>query len=72
MLKRVQVVPLTGNMRRLFPAEAQVSVNGARHKAMADQVATASKLRLRQKIGKLAYADLEGVERALKIQLRLS
>ena len=72
-LNRVQVVPLTSNVERLlYPAEAYVSVNGVRNKAMADQITTASKQRLRNKIGQLASADLTGVERAIKIQLGLS
>ena len=68
-LNRVQVVPLTSNVERLYPAEAYVSVNGVRNKAMADQITTASKQRLRNKIGQLVSADLTGVERAIKIQL---
>jgi len=71
-LNRVQVVPLTSNVERLYPAEAYVSVNGVRNKAMADQITTASKQRLRNKIGQLVSADLIGVERAIKIQLDLS
>ena len=71
-LNRVQVVPLTSNVERLYPAEAYVSVNGVRNKAMADQITTASKRRLRSKIGQLVSADLTGVERAIKIQLGLS
>lgn len=42
-LNRIQVVPVTGNVTRLYPAEAYVTVGGARRKAMADQIATASK-----------------------------
>ncbi len=71
-LNRVQVVPLTGNVERLYPAEAYVSVNGVRNKAMADQLTTASKQRLRNKIGQLVSADLAGVQRAIKTQLGLS
>ncbi len=72
LLNRVQVVPVTSNVKRLYPAEAYVSVNGARRKAMADQIATASKQRLRDKIGKLDPRDLAGVERAIKTQLGLA
>ena len=63
LLNRVQVGTVTNNVKRLYPAEAYVTVNGARHKAMADQVATASKQRLRDKIGRLDPSDLAGVER---------
>jgi mRNA interferase MazF len=71
-LNRVQVVPLTSNVERLYPAEAYVTVSGARHKAMADQVTTASKQRLHERIGKLNSMDMAGIERALKTQLGLS
>ena len=36
-LNRVQVVPLTSNVERLYPSEAYVTVTGRRSKAMADQ-----------------------------------
>jgi mRNA interferase MazF len=70
-LNRVQVVPLTTNITRLYPGEAYVIFGGARHKAMADQITTASKQRLRERIAKLQAADLGGVERAIKTQLAL-
>jgi len=38
---------------------------------MADQIATASKQRLRQRIGKLNPVEFTGVERAIRIQLGL-
>jgi mRNA interferase MazF len=71
MLNRVQVVPLTHNITRLYPGEAYVMFGGARHKAMADQITTASKQRLCERIAKLQPADLSGVERAIKTQLAL-
>ena len=71
-LNRVQVVPLTSNVERIFPSEARVSVKGKRHKAMADQISTVSKLRLRETMGRLSVADMEAVERAVRLQLGLS
>lgn len=70
-LNRVQVVPLTSNVARLYPCEAYVEVNGERRKAMADQLMTVSKRRLRQAIGQLSTQDLAGVERAMRVQLGL-
>jgi mRNA interferase MazF len=71
VLNRVQVMPLTSSIARLYPSEAYVTVGGARHKAMADQITTTSKQRLHERIGKLQPTDLSEVERAIKTQLAL-
>jgi len=70
-LNRVQVVPLTTNVDRLFPGEARVTLNGEPRKAMADQIATASKQRLRDRIGALSETDVAALERAMRVQLGL-
>ena len=71
-LNRVQVIPLTSNFDRFYPSEALVTLRGKPNKAMADQLATVSKLRLINRIGKLSGTDMNKVERAVKIQLGLS
>jgi len=70
-MPRVQVVPITSNVARLYVFEAAVRVRGIAGKAMADQVTTADKQRLKKRIGKLSAGELQAVERALKIQLSL-
>ena len=45
-LHRIQVVPITSNIERLYPSEAYITVNDKKGKAMADQIATVSKQRL--------------------------
>jgi mRNA interferase MazF len=70
-LNRVQMVPLTTNVERLYPSEAYVDLNGQRRKAMANQVATVSKLRISSRLGVLSAEDMEQVERALRVQLGL-
>jgi mRNA interferase MazF len=71
-LNRLQVVPLTSNVERLYPSEAYVTLNGERRKAMADQLTTVSKIRLQQILGRLSPDDVTGIERAIKVQLGLS
>ena len=46
LLNRVQIVPVSSHVERLYPAETYLSLNGERRKAMADQITTASKHRL--------------------------
>jgi mRNA interferase MazF len=71
-LNRVQVVPLTSNVDRLYPSEALVTLQGRQNKVMADQLTTVSKRRLISRIGRLSRADIRQVERAVKVQLGLS
>jgi mRNA interferase MazF len=70
-LNRVQVVPLTSKTERLYPSEAYVILNGKQSKAMADQLATVSKLRLSSRIGVLSSDDMDKVGEAIKTQLDL-
>ena len=46
-LDRVVVVPLTGNVSRVYPGEAIVTINGNKNKAMTDQIIYAGKSRLK-------------------------
>ena len=71
-LNRVQVVPLTSNVDRLYPSESYVKVKGKKAKAMADQIATVSKLRLNSKHGTISKSDMSGVDAAIKTQLNLN
>lgn len=69
VLNRVIVVPLTSQTEKLYPGEAMVTLNGEQSKAKADQIATASKQRLRNKLGSVSFADLAAVEKAVLLQL---
>jgi len=71
-LNRVQVVPITGKIDRLYPSEAYVTLNGKQCKAMADQLTTVSKLRLMDLEGRLSISDMRKVEQAVRVQLGLS
>ncbi len=71
-LNGVQVVPMTGNVERLYPSEAFVTLNGRLGKAMADQLTTVSKQRLITQVGNLSRDDMAQVERAIQVQLGFS
>ena len=71
-LNRVQVVPLTSNSARLYPSEALITVAGKAAKAMADQLTTIGTTRLANLVGSLSAAELDQVERAIRIQLGLT
>ena len=70
-LNRIQVVPLTSNLGRLYPSEAVVEVAGQSSKAMTDQLTTVTKERLTTSLGALSRADLKAVEAVIKMQLGL-
>jgi mRNA interferase MazF len=57
VLNRIQVVPISSQLDRLYPAEAYVSLDGNRRKVMADQITTASKRRLLRRLGTLGKED---------------
>lgn len=71
VLNRVQVVPFTSNITKVYPCEALVKIKGQMSKAAADQIATVSKQRLKKFIGLLDVPDMEAVENAINIQLGL-
>jgi mRNA interferase MazF len=70
-LNRVQVVPLTSNVERVYPSEALVTLRGKPAKAMADQLTTVAKTRLVDRAGRLSPSELQRVERAVALQLGL-
>ncbi len=70
-LNRLQVVPLTTNVDRIYPSEASVQLRGKSHKAMADQLTTVSKARLGERLGRVSEKDMQGVEQAIRVQLGL-
>ncbi len=70
-LARVQVMPLSSNVERIYPSETTVTIAGQRSKVMADQIMTADKRRLKTSMGKLSQADMQAVERVIRLQLGL-
>jgi mRNA interferase MazF len=68
-LNRLIVVPITSQANKVYPSEARIKLNGEPRKAMADQLTTASKRRLRSKLGELSISDLGAVESAILFHL---
>ena len=71
VLNRVVVVPLSSQASKLYPGEAKVQVEGRESKAMADQIMTAAKERLRDRLGALSPHDLKAVEDAILVHLAI-
>lgn len=70
-LNRVQVMPLTSSIGRLYPSETYITLRGKKAKAMADQLTTVSKKRLINQAGSVSKTELEGLGRAIMVQLDL-
>lgn len=70
-LNRVQVVPITSNVSRIYPSEAMVTLQGRQGKAMADQLTTVSKQRMKNKAGEITPEEMTAVELAIRVQLGL-
>jgi mRNA interferase MazF len=71
-LNRVQVVPITSNVSRIYPSEALVTLRGSQGKAMADQLTTVSKQRMRKKVGEITSEEMTAVELAIRVQLGMN
>lgn len=70
-LNRLQVVPLTSNIAKLYPGEAYVKVGGKRGKALGNQLTTVSKQRLLSRMNVISSLEMAEIEHAIKIQLGL-
>jgi len=71
-LARVIVVPMTGNVSKVYPGETVVSVSGRASKVVADQIMAADKSRLKSQLGVLSRADMAEVDDAIRVQLALA
>ncbi|MCL2067813.1 MAG: type II toxin-antitoxin system PemK/MazF family toxin [Treponema sp.] len=70
-LARLVVIPLTSNVTRIYPGEAIVTVNGIKNKAMTDQIMSADKSRLKNKVAVLSDDDMFSIEEAMKLFFNL-
>ena len=72
----VTVLPVTSkNLRRIYPFEVYLAKGTANlpknSKVKADQIRTLDRSRLVRVIGKLGMAEIEAIEKALRIHLEL-
>lgn len=70
-LNRVIVVPLTSKTAKVYPGEAVINVAGSMSKALASQLTTVSKSRLKNLVGKASDKDMKMIEKAVCTQLGL-
>ena len=70
-LNRVQVVPLTSSIDKLYPSESYITYRGKKAKAIAAQLTTVSKKRLINQAGLVSKTELDGIKRAIAVQLDL-
>ena len=64
-------MPLSSKIEKVYPCEALVNLNKKQSKAMADQITTISKERIKNKFGKLSTEQMSTIDRAICIQLDL-
>lgn len=70
-MQRVQVLPVTSNISKVYPCETLVQVRGKQGKALADQITTVDKSRFGDLIGSLNASEIENITKIIKIQLDL-
>jgi mRNA interferase MazF len=70
-LDRVQVVPLTSNITKVYASECLITLTKQTGKAMADQIRTVSTSRLVKKIEKITVTDMALLEQVIRLQLGL-
>ncbi len=69
---RVIVAPITSSVRKVFPFEVQVEVQGRSCKVLLDQIRSIDKQRLSKKISSFDRETVIFIDKALKIALGLS
>ncbi len=69
VLNLVIVIPISSKTDRVYPDEALIQLNGETRKTMADQLTTASRLRLKGSIGSISPEDMTRIKRAILLQL---
>ncbi|MDF2379533.1 MAG: type II toxin-antitoxin system PemK/MazF family toxin [Candidatus Gracilibacteria bacterium] len=68
---RIQVIPLTSQLNKLYPSECYLWVNKQQSKAMVDQISTVDKRRLSKKITTASPEDVKALEKIIKKHLSI-
>lgn len=71
MSSRIVVIPITSNTDKVFPFEAKIILKKKNAKALTDQVRSIDKARLGDCICMLTKAEINDIERAMKVTLSL-
>jgi mRNA interferase MazF len=69
---RVVVIPITSQVKTIYPFEAKIMVANKDAKALTDQIRTIDKLRLGSCIEKLSKSEMTDIEKAIKLTLSLN
>ena len=69
---RVVVIPITSQVKTIYPFEAKIMVANKDAKALTDQVRAIDKSRLGDFIGKLNKSEIAEIEKALRVTLSLN
>lgn len=70
-MQRVQVLPVTSNVSRVYPCEALVQIRGKQGKALADQITTVDKRCFGNFIGSVNASEMDNISGIMKTQLNL-
>lgn len=68
---RVVVIPISSSVKKLYPFEAKIALNKKPSKALTDQIRAVDKERLRGIICHLDFAEVQEIDKALKLTLSL-
>ena len=71
-LTRIQVIPVTSNIAKLYPSETFIYIKAKKSKALGDQISTVSKLRVGSFICKLSKQEMDDVDKVIRMQLGLN
>jgi mRNA interferase MazF len=70
-ISRVQVIPLTSKITKVYPCETLIFIKDRIAKAMADQITTVDKSRIGNLISILNLNEMNKIDVILKLQLNL-